>query len=146
MPTVAVVINQKHDHIRSREKVSSIQIAMLKKASSGRSLMYIMKSIRPKMGLWRLSTEGYHLELFRTVYYSETTKYDQTPDLNSIGFEFLKKVSKVNLINSLEYIQCHSLSIPKSVKSPSKSTRYNCQKTKATFHIANFRKVLSSLE
>ena len=47
---------------------------------------------------------------------------------NSIGLRFVKKTSIPNPVKSLKYIKCYSSSSPRLIKSPSNSTRYNCQK------------------
>ena len=47
---------------------------------------------------------------------------------NSIGLKFVKKTSIPNPVKSLKCIKCYSSSSPRPIKSPSNSTRYNCQK------------------
>ena len=47
---------------------------------------------------------------------------------NSIGLKFVKKTSIPNPVKSLKYIKWYSSSSPRLIKSPSNSTRYNCQK------------------
>ena len=47
---------------------------------------------------------------------------------NSVRYEFLKKTSMPDPIETLGYIKCHGyISSPRTIKSPSKSIRYNCQ-------------------
>ena len=47
---------------------------------------------------------------------------------NSVRIKFVKKTSMLNLVKSLGYIKCHSSNNPRTVKSPSNSIRYNCEK------------------
>ena len=74
--------------------------------------------------LWRLLIQN-HLKLSVTEKRRNKAKY---LTWNSIRLKFVKKTSKPNSGKSFEYIMCYSSGSPRSVKSPSNSIRYNCQK------------------
>ena len=74
--------------------------------------------------LWRLRIKN-HLKPSITEKRRNKAKY---LIWHSIRVKFLKKTSMPNPVKSFGYIKCYSSSSPKSVKSPSNSIRYNCQK------------------
>ena len=75
------------------------------------------------MFLWRLSIQN-HSKLSITEQRRNKGKH---LTWNFITFRFVKQISMPNLVKSLGYIKCHSLSSPRPIKSPN-SFRYNCEK------------------
>ena len=96
--------------------------------------MHSRKSVRPRMELWGTpALTGYCCEDVpsrSTWSHLLLRKEDKAKYLNwnSIRFKFMKNISMPNPVKSLGYIKCYSSSSPWSVKSPSNSIRYNCQK------------------
>ena len=100
--------------------------------SSGRSLIYSRKSVRPSMDPWGTpASTGYSREDVpswttgnRLLLRKEEIRSNIWPE----RLKFMKKISMPNTVKSLWYIKFHSLNSPRSIKSPSNSIRYNCEK------------------
>ena len=94
--------------------------------------MYSRKNLGPRMDPWGTpALTEYSCEDVpsRTTQITEKRRNKaRYQTWNSIKTNFVKRTSMPNTVKSLGYIKCYSSSSPWSLKSPSNSTRYDCQK------------------
>ena len=91
------------------------------------------RSVGPRMESWGIpALTGYSCEDLPSkttqnhlLLRKEEIRSNIWPDLR---LRFLKKAGMLNSVESLGYIKCYSSSIPRPVKSPGNSIRYNCKK------------------